>query len=155
MTFFPPQYITKKDSDQSNAWWSLANAVYCILSPYLGYIVFPCEVGCQDEASEPIWVSRPAFSCQAHLDCFTCAGDPVVQCVKRLAESKKSGVKHWCVRKRLARCRTYTHRMREALQCQEMVVWRAFGAMLTLLVVTYSAIMNTEHRHTSEWIFHC
>lgn len=56
--------LQKKDSGQSNAAnrWSPANAVYRILLPYLGYIVFPCEVGCQDEASEPIWVSRPTDS---------------------------------------------------------------------------------------------
>lgn len=43
-------------------WWSPANAVYCILLPYLGYIVFLCEVGCQNKASEPISVSRPTDS---------------------------------------------------------------------------------------------
>lgn len=50
---------TKKDSGQSNARWSLAKAAHCILLPYLRYIVFPCEVGCQDEASEPVSVACP------------------------------------------------------------------------------------------------
>lgn len=36
--------------------------MYRILLPYLGYIVFPCEVRCQEEAPEPIWVARPTDS---------------------------------------------------------------------------------------------
>lgn len=45
------------------------------------------------------------------------------------------------------------NRMREAPHCQMMVLWRAFGAILTLFcVVTYS-IITTECCRTSKWGF--
>ena len=99
-----------------------------------------------------------AFSCQAHLDCFTCAGDPVVRCssvcVELLVESKKSGVQHWCVRKRWARCRTYNSTDWEDLRTAKR---RFFGELLVrcwplFCVVTYS-IITTECCRTSKWGF--
>lgn len=128
----------------------------------LGYIVYLCEVGCQDEASEPIWVSRPTDSrlrspAKLTWTCFTCARYPVVQrssvCVELLPESKKSVcVYHWYVRKRLARCRTYIHTMRDDQLCQMVVVWRALGVIQKLfLVVTYS--LTTQRHYTLKRVF--
>lgn len=50
---FFPQYITNRRT-LANQMHDGAWPVLCILLAYLGYIVFLCEVGCQDEASEPI-----------------------------------------------------------------------------------------------------
>lgn len=95
-----PEHITKTAA-ASMMELGQHHALYITALP--GDIVFLCEVGCQDEASEPIWASwrQPsAYACQAHLDCFTCVCNPVVHysslCVKHLAESKKSPATPLC-----------------------------------------------------------
>lgn len=50
--------------------------VYIIALP--DYIVFSCEVGCQDEASEHIWVSRPKDSLLLSLAKLTRTASPVL-----------------------------------------------------------------------------
>lgn len=99
--FFSPQYIYKKKK------WILANQIHdgawpmlCTVYYYLTWVTL-CNCVKWDaktrlQSQSESHVLQSAFSCQAHLDCFTCACDPVVQCssvcVELLAKSKKSGV---------------------------------------------------------------
>lgn len=82
--------------------------VYCYLTWVTLFFRVKCDakrrLQSQSESHVLQTAPPPAFSCQAHLDCFTCAGDPVVRCravrVEPSAGSKKSGVQQRRVKKR-------------------------------------------------------
>lgn len=67
--------------------------VYC----YLTWVTLLFRVKCdaktrlqsQSESHVLQTAPPPAFSCQAHLDCFTCAGDPVVRCSAANVSSRR------------------------------------------------------------------
>lgn len=81
--------------------------VYCYLTWVTLFFRVKCDAKTRLQSPSESHVLQtappPAFSCQAHLDGFTCAGDPVVRCsavrVEPSAESKNSGVQHCRVRK--------------------------------------------------------